>query len=220
MRVPVKARHGRPPPPRTPGRFRVGVLVDLKGEIVRKRVFRRFSGGVGSGVPFVPVFGVSPWFGPLLVRIWGRLGCWRRLRGPVAGLSCACSQAGAKDRTPGKLRARAGVLGVGGGCAEAGNRTMHSRPRLLGSGSGGRKQAPGKEKCERRRRAPMRGRGCMDRVGVCEFFVSGWLRASRIPYGIARRSLFAQERIPFRVRLARARLEGARGNAKKCRARA
>jgi len=47
------------------GRFRVGVLVDLKGEIVRKRVFRRFSGGVGLRGTFVPVFGVSPWFGPV-----------------------------------------------------------------------------------------------------------------------------------------------------------
>ncbi len=46
---------------------------------------------------------------PRFVRIWWRLGGWRRLRGPGAGLSGACSQAGAKDRTPGKLRARAGV---------------------------------------------------------------------------------------------------------------
>jgi len=96
---------------------------------------------------------------PLLVRIWVCPGGWRRLRGPVAGLSCACSQAGAKDRTPGKLRARAGVLGVRGGCAEAGNRTMHSRPRLLGSGSGGRKQAPGVGEGERRRRVPLKSVG-------------------------------------------------------------
>ena len=159
MRVPVKARYGRPPPPRTPGRFRVGVLVDLKGEIVRKRVFRRFSGGVGLIGTFVPGFWRVALFWLRFVRIWWRLGGWRRLRGPVAGLSLACSQAGAKDRTPGKLLARAGVLGVGGGCAEAGNRTMHSRPRLLGSGSGGRKQAPGVGDDERRRRVPLKSVG-------------------------------------------------------------
>ena len=77
------------------------------------------------------------------VRIWWRLGCWRRLRGPGTGQAAGAG----------------GCFGVGGGCAEAGNRTMHSRPRLLGSGSGGRKQAPGVGDDERRRRVPLKSVG-------------------------------------------------------------
>ena len=112
---------------------------------------------------------------PRFVRIWGRVGGWRRLRGPVAGLSCACSQAGRKTGRRASC-GRGRVLGSG---AWAGRpevlRRVGRRRDGFGPGYGGRKQAPGVGDDERRRRVPLKGRGLYGqgvRVRVFRFWLA------------------------------------------------
>ena len=91
---------------------------------------------------------------PRFVRIRGCLVGWRRLRGPVAGLSCACSQAGRKTGR----RASCGRGQVFEGCRAPGGLKPVSRLRDPGAGYLGRGPGAGN-------RPPVWG--MMSAVGAC-----------------------------------------------------